>query len=129
MTKVLPPRFGGVLACLKARPDLEVVVVAHAGLDRITSGRQAFDALPFCAPMTVRMWPAAKAPDTDEDRKAWLTAEWAVVDEWIDRHHAHPLGAGNIELRSVCRPLGFEGSPKGRSSNGEDPYGNGARGL
>jgi hypothetical protein len=86
MTNVLPPRFGGVLACLDARPELQVVIVAHAGLDRVTSMRQGFEALPFRTPMTVRMWPAAKVPDTDADRKAWLTTEWAVVDEWIDLH-------------------------------------------
>jgi hypothetical protein len=28
---VLPPRPAGVLACLAARPDLDVVVVAHTG--------------------------------------------------------------------------------------------------
>lgn len=92
MANVLPPRFGGVLACLDARPDLEVVVLAHAGLDRIASIRQAFEALPFSSTMTVRMWPAARPPGTEEGRRSWLTAEWAVIDEWIDRYHANPAG-------------------------------------
>jgi 1-acyl-sn-glycerol-3-phosphate acyltransferase len=92
MANVLPPRFGGVLACLDARPDLEVVVLAHAGLDRISHLRQAFDAVPFTRPMTVRMWPVSRPLGTDEGRRYWLTAEWAIVDEWIDRHHANPVG-------------------------------------
>ena len=94
MTNVLPPRFGGVLACLEARPGLQVLVVAHAGLDRITDVRQAWDALPVRRPMTVRIWPAARAPDKEEDRKAWLLTEWAVLDEWVERHHANGSGDG-----------------------------------
>jgi hypothetical protein len=88
MTNVLPPRFGGVVACLDAGPDLQVMTVANAGLDRITSVRRAWDAIPVDAPMTVRMWPAAPPPGTEPERRAWLTAEWAVLDEWVDRHHA-----------------------------------------
>ena len=38
MTNVLPPRTGGVFACLDARPGLDVVLAAHAGLDKIVRG-------------------------------------------------------------------------------------------
>ena len=88
MTNVLPPRPGGVLACLDARPDLPVVVVAHAGLDRVVSVRQAWDELPITTPMTVRAWPTAPIPPGEDARLAWLTLEWAVVDEWVDAFHA-----------------------------------------
>jgi 1-acyl-sn-glycerol-3-phosphate acyltransferase len=87
MTNVLPPRPGGVLACLDARPDLGVVVVAHAGLDRVVSARQAWDQLPITMPMKVRAWPTAEVPPGEEARLAWLTLEWAVVDEWVDAFH------------------------------------------
>jgi 1-acyl-sn-glycerol-3-phosphate acyltransferase len=99
MTNVLPPRFGGVLACLDARPELQVLIAAHAGLDRVTSVRQAWEALPVRRRMTVRIWPAAEAPENREDRKAWLLTEWAVLDEWVDRHHAHGSGeSGALEM-------------------------------
>lgn len=88
MDHVLPPRAGGVLACLDARPDLPVVVVAHTGLDRITTARQLWRALPFARPMTLRSWPAPGPPTGEEGRLEWLTAEWAVVDEWIDATRA-----------------------------------------
>jgi 1-acyl-sn-glycerol-3-phosphate acyltransferase len=87
MAHVLPPRPGGVLACLDARPDLAVVVVAHAGLDRIVRVRQGWDQLPFTTPMTIRVWPTAPVPQGDDAKRAWLTTEWAVVDQWIDAHH------------------------------------------
>lgn len=90
MTHVLPPRPGGVLACLDAHPGLGVVIVAHAGLDRIVSIRQAWDRLPLAQPMTVRLWPAAVVPDGNDARLTWLTTEWATVDEWIDARHAEP---------------------------------------
>lgn len=84
MDHVLPPRPAGVLACLEDRPDFGVVMVAHAGLDRIVTVGEGWRQLPFNRPMTVRIWPASPPPPTEEDRLAWLTTEWAIVDEWID---------------------------------------------
>ena len=88
MMNVLPPRPGGVFACLDARPGLSVVVVAHAGLDRVVRIRQAWDQLPLTRPMKVRAWPTAEMPPARDDRLAWLTLEWAVVDQWVDAFHA-----------------------------------------
>jgi len=88
MTNVLPPRPDGVFTCLDANPGLGVVVVAHAGLDRMVRARQVWDQLPLTTPMTVRAWPTAEVPKEREDRLAWLTLEWAVVDEWVDAFHA-----------------------------------------
>lgn len=88
MAHVLPPRPAGVLACLEEKPDLAVVMIAHAGLDRIVSVRDGWRQLPFQRPMTVRLWPAVPPPSTEEGRIQWLTMEWAIVDEWIDLHTA-----------------------------------------
>ncbi|MDA8045858.1 MAG: 1-acyl-sn-glycerol-3-phosphate acyltransferase [Actinomycetota bacterium] len=88
MEHVLLPRLGGVTACLEARPALPVVVVAHTGLDTITSARGLWRALPFSAPMAIRWWPAAAPPPDGDERLAWLTTEWAVVDQWIDARRA-----------------------------------------
>jgi len=87
MTNVLPPRPAGVLACLDVRPDLRVVIIAHAGLDKIVRIRQAWELIPLEVPMTVRVWPTAELPFKADDRLAWLTTEWAVVDLWVDAHH------------------------------------------
>ena len=88
MTNVLPPRPDGVFTCLDANPGLGVVVVAHAGLDRMVRPRQAWDQLPLSTPMTVRAWPTVAVPEDSEGRLAWLTLEWAVVDEWVEAFHA-----------------------------------------
>lgn len=88
MEHVLPPRAGGVMACLAARPDLPVVVVAHTGLDRITTAGALWRSVPFDPAMSVRWWLAPPPPAGQNGRLAWLTAEWAVVDEWIDGQRA-----------------------------------------
>jgi hypothetical protein len=38
--------------------------------------------------MKVRAWPTAEVPPGDNARLAWLTLEWAIVDEWVDAFHA-----------------------------------------
>ncbi|HET9691191.1 MAG TPA: 1-acyl-sn-glycerol-3-phosphate acyltransferase [Acidimicrobiales bacterium] len=128
MANVLPPRPAGVQAVLAARPDLPVVLLAHAGLDRLVQPAEVWKALPLTTAMTVRVWPTAPVPaarpdaeaagvdpggvkpggveraeplvgaadgDDDERRLAWLTTEWATVDEWVDAYHtAHPEAPG-----------------------------------
>lgn len=87
MDNVLPPRPSGVAACLGARTDLRVVVAAHTGLDRIVSVAGLWRALPFQTPMTVRFWPVeTPAGEVTTDRVTeWLTCEWSMVDQWIDK--------------------------------------------
>lgn len=91
MGHVLPPRWGGVSACLDARPDLPVVVFAHTGLDKITSVRQLWHALPFRSAMAVRWWATPAAPEAPSERVEWLITEWAVVDEWIDAYQSRTV--------------------------------------
>jgi 1-acyl-sn-glycerol-3-phosphate acyltransferase len=88
---VLPPRTSGVLACLQARSDLDVAVVAHTGLEDLVSPATVWRALPVTGrPMTVRWWyePAATLPDSDEGRREWLRLQWAIVDAWIGARKA-----------------------------------------
>jgi 1-acyl-sn-glycerol-3-phosphate acyltransferase len=87
MENVLPARPAGVFACLQARPDLAVVVFAHAGLDKITTVAGVWQAIPFRRPMTVRWWPTVQPPTDQQNRLYWLSTEWAIVDEWIDAQH------------------------------------------
>lgn len=94
MTNVLPPRPAGVMAALDARPDLAVVLIAHAGLDRIVDLRGAWAAIPLHTPMTVRAWAALPPPEGDEQRVAWLTTEWATVDEWVDLRRSADAAKG-----------------------------------
>jgi len=83
---VLPPRPGGTLACLAARPDADVLVVAHTGLDNLVSPALMWQALPLVdRPMLVGWWlvRAAELPQSEEARLDWLTAQWSRVDDWV----------------------------------------------
>jgi 1-acyl-sn-glycerol-3-phosphate acyltransferase len=85
MPHVMPPRPAGVQACLAARPDLDVVVVAHAGLDRLVSPSQVWRALPLAVPMRLRWWhvPSERVPETEQARTQWLIDQWEEVDAWV----------------------------------------------
>lgn len=82
---VLPPRPAGTAAALGARPDLDVVVVAHAGLDRLTGVRQVWDAVPVTAtPMRVHWWRirADDVPRREDGVADWLNDQWTDVARW-----------------------------------------------
>jgi 1-acyl-sn-glycerol-3-phosphate acyltransferase len=98
---VLPPHPGGVLASLAVRPDLEVLIAAHTGLDDLVSPALIWRALPVTArPMVVRWWyfPAAGRPADPQRLQGWLDLQWTIVDSWIDARKARqaglPAGAG-----------------------------------
>ncbi|MBO0731421.1 MAG: 1-acyl-sn-glycerol-3-phosphate acyltransferase [Acidimicrobiaceae bacterium] len=88
MDHVLPARPAGVLAILDRDDDLPVLFAAHAGLDKIVTLKDVWLAIPFQHAVTVRLLTGTPPPAGDEARLAWLRAEWAVVDEWIDAHHS-----------------------------------------
>jgi 1-acyl-sn-glycerol-3-phosphate acyltransferase len=88
---VLPPQPGGVLACLAARPDLEVLIAAHTGLDDLVSAALIWAALPVRThPMIMRWWhfPAAGRPADPDRMQSWLELQWTIVDSWIDARKA-----------------------------------------
>lgn len=85
---VLPPRPAGTAAVLAARRDIDVVVVAHTGLDRLTGVRDIWNAIPVDAePMRVHWWrvpPSSVPHGEDEDAVAeWLNRQWGRVQHWV----------------------------------------------
>ena len=89
MPRVLPPRPAGTLACLAARPDAHVVIVAHTGLDVLVSASQVWRAIPLRdRPMRVSWWcvtPPAPADDLNS-AEGWLDHQWRRVDDWVSAH-------------------------------------------
>ena len=83
---MLPPRPAGTAACLSARPDLDAVVIAHAGLDTLVTPRQMWDALPLDAtPMRIGVRRVAHddVPRADDAIHAWLDQQWEDVSAWV----------------------------------------------
>ena len=97
---VLPPQPSGLLACLQARPDLDVAVVAHTGLEDLVSTALVWRSLPVDDPMIVRWWytPASSLPASEAGRREWLRLEWAVIDSWIDARKAARIPAAVASL-------------------------------
>jgi 1-acyl-sn-glycerol-3-phosphate acyltransferase len=104
---VLPPRRGGALALLEARPDVDVAFLAHVGfegtadLNDIWSGKLVGRTIRLC------FWrvPSADIPRTAEGRIEWLDSQWERVDAWVATHSGGQLAGspgvacGDTDLR------------------------------
>lgn len=88
MARVLPIRPGGAVACLSSRPDADVVVIAHTGLDTLVNPRQMAQAIPLRGrTMRIHGWlhRASTVPREESSALAWLDEQWSLVDAWIAR--------------------------------------------
>lgn len=88
LATVLPPRPGGVLTALDANPLADVVVVAHTGLEGLSSAGAVLASLPMEHSVRMAWWhvPRADVP-TDRDARAdWLYEWWERIDTWIEDH-------------------------------------------
>ena len=92
MPNLLPPRPGGTLAAVAACPDADVIFVAHAGLDTITSIGDVWRRFPVDQVIRVRWWrvPFDQVPREagHEAQVQWLYAWWERIDGWISENRA-----------------------------------------
>ncbi len=122
LVHVLPPRPGGVLALLDT-VAADVVVIAHAGLDRFASFTELARAVPLHDPVRITAWrvPAAQVPPGEAERIAWLDEQWVRVDAWVaatlggdhrqrcDRHGRPRAAPGRAPLRAPASAAGTVG--------------------
>ena len=82
---VLPPRSGGVTAALQAAPHADVVLVAHAGLEGLSTAADLWDGLPMDDAVRLRWWfvPAEQVPRDPAEQEDWLYERWAELDRWL----------------------------------------------
>lgn len=118
LTHVLPPMTRGAWAARSSRPDADVMVIAHAGLGRLTSARLIWAALPFTdRPFVVKTWTyaASDVPDGEQAFGAWLDARWGEVDAWVTAN-AGPWPEGHEPsdetLPGTAGPAGASNDPK-----------------
>lgn len=86
---VLPPKAAGAGAAVGARPDADVMVIAHAGFERLIGLREIWAALPFTGrPFLVRAWTCAadEVPREPEAFGTWLDDHWTSIDRWVETH-------------------------------------------
>ena len=91
LTHTMPPRTGGPVAALRARPTgADVVVLAHTGLEGLAGPRELLRAVPFREPVRIdlRRFAGSDIPDDDEGRLNWLYDRWNEVNTWVSDHQA-----------------------------------------
>jgi 1-acyl-sn-glycerol-3-phosphate acyltransferase len=86
MRHLLPPRPGGVVAALHAAPHADVVLVAHTGLEHLSTVRDLWRGLPTDKTLHLRWWfiPAAEVPRDETEQTDWLYHWWETIDDWIN---------------------------------------------
>jgi 1-acyl-sn-glycerol-3-phosphate acyltransferase len=103
MPNLLPPRPGGTLAAISARPDADVIFVAHAGLDNIVTLGDVWSKFPIDQVIRARWWrvPTDQVPrELDhEGQVQWLYDWWERIDTWISE--SRPGGATVLEVPSM----------------------------
>ena len=85
MRHVLPPRPGGVTAALQAAPHADVVLVAHSGLEHLSTLADLWDGLPMDSAVRLRWWfvPEGEVPADPAEQEDWLYEHWAELDRWL----------------------------------------------
>lgn len=99
---VLPPRSGGVVTAMSARPDADVMIVAHTGLEWLLTPWQIFTAIPLHDhPFLIRAWTFGPddRPSDPEAIADWLDEQWDVVNDWVGSHREFSPRRGVIGRR------------------------------
>jgi hypothetical protein len=131
MPNLLPPRPGGALAAIAACPEADVIFVAHAGLDTITSVGDVWRRFPVDQVVRARWWRVlSEQVPRDADHEAqvqWLYQWWERIDAWITENRPSgvpvpdqpsALPAGSLP-RLVCCAASFAGALAGEDADGE----------
>ena len=85
MRNVLAPRPGGALAAIEATPKVDIMFVAHTGLEDMVTIGDLWRGLPMDQVVKIGWWivPEEDVPEDDEQQIDWLFREWGDVDAWI----------------------------------------------
>lgn len=130
MPNLLPPRAGGAVAAFTARPDADVIFVAHGGLETILSLGDVFRRFPVGQEIRATWWrvPAGEVPRdaSFDDQERWLYGWWERMDRWLTENRpggvtlprpAEPAGAGPLPAEPAgAEPVAAEDDPAGLSA-------------
>ena len=83
---LLPPKPAGTLALLAHRPDADVVVLGHVGLEDMADLSGFRRRLPLQQRIAVRYWVHRRqdVPSDPHEGEQWLRERWVELDQWID---------------------------------------------
>jgi len=85
---VLPPRLGGALALFEEAPTVDVVVLAHTGLEGAATLADFWGGALVGSIVNVRVQRFRAEDMTADDREQpdWLLQRWREVDAWVGEH-------------------------------------------
>lgn len=94
---LLPPKPAGTLAMLRGRPDAEVVVVGHVGLEGVAELKGLRRRLPLSDPVLIRWWVHRRhdLPSTEDALTDWLGERWLELDRWVAGNRPSELRTGD----------------------------------
>lgn len=91
---VLAPRPAGALAAIAAAPEADILLVAHTGLEDLSSVVDLWRGLPMDDEVKMRLWhvPTSDLPSEPAEQVEWLNSWWSRIDAWIEAEHgaSHP---------------------------------------
>jgi 1-acyl-sn-glycerol-3-phosphate acyltransferase len=113
MRHLLPPRPGGVVAALQSAPHADVVLVAHTGLEHLSTVRDLWRNLPMDKTLHLRWWfiPAAEVPRDRTQLTDWLYHWWETIDAWITTTSAAAQPARDVRSTGVPGVSDAAGEP------------------
>lgn len=85
LQSVLPVRPAGTTALMDARPDIDIVFLAHTGLEGANGLNDFVNGALYKRKLRMKFWrvAASEIPQDEDERLEWLHEEWAKVDAWI----------------------------------------------
>ena len=88
LENLLPPRLGGSLALLDAARGVDVVFIAHTGLESATRYQSILGGELIGGTVRIRMSRISgdSIPTSREGRIAWLYERWHEVDDWVTQN-------------------------------------------
>jgi 1-acyl-sn-glycerol-3-phosphate acyltransferase len=118
---VMAPKPGGVLAALGAMtPETDVVMVAHTGVEHMSSVLDIWRELPMDRTIAMRWWlvDGGSIPAGRDERIAWLFDWWRRIDDWIEAQQPEVL---ETPARQRWRQRLPRSSPAGRGPKDPTP--------
>ncbi len=86
---LLPPRSRGPVQLLESAPDADVLFIGHFGFEGAASVSDILAGTLIGRRIRTTAWRVAaeNVPNTRAERLAWLDAEWARMDRWLEQQH------------------------------------------
>ena len=90
LNHLLPPKPAGTIALLASRPEADVIVFAHVGLEPLGRFATLRKAVPLQHPVRFHWWhiPREDIPTDPDAQEQWLQQRWLQMDAWVTSENA-----------------------------------------